>query len=307
MLLLLTFLHNDLLLVNAIIAVTVNANRYNCYYYYCFIFVKLINTMSIRRETVKIVINRKDFTADELKYFDVDRSNETLTRFTFPANTQANGQLLQETQETQVSSINMSELDYATIAAILQQQYRLPVKYLEPDYDNCYYICQKSLLPNADSKVSDAFISIEPNNQNVFKQISYTPINQALEIGTIVTLHEAIPYDAPARKLLTSASLKCEKPLCNRCIPYTTIDVGSEIVGKFVVKIATPLRNSMALYRFRRPQDNILEFVTADYLNINIDNILKYTKAAIEKHCKQPTLIPAINKRIDEMLSLSST
>jgi len=239
------------------------------------------NKNYILKSVSHFVPKSKDFTKEELQYIDIERMSETITSFTF--NT-------------------MNELEYETIAAILKQQYNLPVKYLEPDYDNCSYIAQKSLLPSSDSKITDAYISIEPLNQNIFKQISYTPINQNLEIGTIVTLHESIPFSSTCRKLLTSASLKCEKMLCNRSIPYSSIDIGSEITGKFIVKTST-LRASMSLYRFRRPQDNVIEFVTADYLNIDINSILKMTKTEIEKRLNKQNL-KEILEVIDKMINL---
>lgn len=254
--------------------------------------------------------NIKAFSEEQLKYLDYERMDETLTKFEFPllATGKNNKKLLDDDI--------MDDIYYKFFATFLKYQYKLPVKYLEPEIENCYYISQKSLIPNGSTKVSDAYISIEPLNQNIFKQISYTPINQAYDIGTIVSLHETIPYSnsdgtTPPRRLLTSASLECQKlnkdikytGLCNRCIPYSSIDIGSEIIGKFVIK-TNPLRESMALYRFRRPSDNILEIVTADYLNIDCKLVLKLTKEEIIKNESESNIKTDIIKILDEMINL---
>lgn len=241
--------------------------------------------MSIHKEVIHYKVDTSKFTEKELEYLDYERMDETCTIFTFP----------ESTKNKVLDDDIMDDIYYKFFAKFLQYQYKLPVKYLEPDIDSCYYISQKT--PIEDNKpITSASITIEPLNQNVFKQISYTPINQAYEIGTVVSLHESIPYvdnegNTPARRLLTSASLVCQplndnkvmyRGLCNRCIPYSSIDVGSEIIGKFVIKVS-PLRESMALYRFRRPRDNILEIVTPDYLNVSCNYILDLTLAEMMK------------------------
>ena len=197
------------------------------------------------------------------EYIDHERMEEMLTKIVLP-----------KTKETN-----------SFIALFLKYQYKLPVRYLEPIIDQCYYVSQKSPIPSGSKHVVDASITIEPNNQNVFKQISYTPINQDIPEGTIVSLSEAVPWDGD-RMLLTSASLVCSQPLCNRCIPYTTIDIGSEIVGKFVVKNTrgtdhSLVRESMSLYHFRRPADNILEIITPTYLNVNARKIFELFSASL--------------------------
>ena len=226
-------------------------------------------------DSKKRIIDTKLFSNEELQYIDFEMMDETITTITFK---------------------EMNETIYKFFALFLQQQYNLPIKYLEPDLDNCCYVSQKSLIEGDSKRISDAYISIEPLNQNVFKQISYTPINQKFEVGTIVSLHESIPYcnadgSTPSRKLLTSASLQCNtlnntkyNHLCNRCIPYSAIDIGSDIKGKFVVKINTS-RESMTMYRFRRPADNILVIITPDYLNVTCKDIIEMTKKEIMKRC----------------------
>lgn len=254
--------------------------------------------------------NVKAFSEEQLKYLDYERMDETLVRFEFP--------MLSNKKDKVLDDDIMEDIYYKFFAVFLKYQYKLPVKYLEPEIENCYYISQKSLIPNGSTKVSDAYISIEPLNQNIFKQISYTPINQAYDIGTIVSLHETIPYansdgTTPPRRLLTSASLECQllnkdikyKGLCNRCIPYSSIDIGSEVVGKFVIK-TNPLRESMALYRFRRPSDNILEIVTADYLNVDCKLVLKLTKEEMIKNEAESDIKNKIINIIDEMIKLTT-
>ena len=254
--------------------------------------------MSIKKEISHYSVDKSKFSEKELEYLDYERMDETCTRFTFP-----------ESSKNKVLDDDiMDDIYYKFFAKFLQYQYKLPVKYLEPETDSCYYISQKA--PVEDSKpITSASITIEPLNQNVFKQISYTPINQAYDLGTVVSLHESIPYinedgSTPSRRLLTSASLVCQplmdtklkyKGLCNRCIPYTAIDIGSEIIGKFVVKVS-PLRESMAIYRFRRPRDNILEIVTPDYLNVTCDYILDLTLAEMNKDKVDKQFIDIIKK-----------
>lgn len=239
-------------------------------------------------ETAKNSVNYKAFTEEQLQYLDYERMNETITKITFP------------TKEKQ-----MEDKYYDYIALFLKQQYKLPIKYLKPDIDSCSYISQKTNITGNTKNITDANITIEPLNQNIFKQISYTPINQAFELGTVISLHENIPYEnedytTPSRGLLTSASLVCPKyskdsfiyngkeykaeykGLCNRCIPYSSIDIGSEIIGKFIIS-TTNLRESMTIYKFRRPQDNIIEIITPDYLNVNFMYIMELTKEVINK------------------------
>lgn len=232
--------------------------------------------ITIKKEPIKT--NFDKLTKEQLKYIDIDRIAETKTTIMFPT--------------------KMTDELYEWFALFLKYQYKLPVKYLEPEIDSCTYIAQKSPIPTNSKKITDASITIEPLNQNVFKQISYTPINQLFDVGTMVSLHESVAYSnpdgsLPERKLLTSASLECNKlnknikytGLCNRCIPYTSLDIGSEIIGKFVIK-TSPLRESMTLYRFRRPQDNILEIITPDYLNVDCNYVFTLTVEAIKNDNK---------------------
>ena len=242
----------------------------------------------ITTKTEHIKVNKDAFTKEQLEYLDYERMDETLTTFIFPT--------IKKNEQGDI----MEDKYYKFISLFLKQQYKLPVKFLEPDIDSCSYISQKSVIIGNTKKITDASITIEPLNQNVFKQISYTPINQAFEIGSVVSLFETIPYvnsdgTTPPRRLLTSASLISQgynndnftmnnrtypakyKGLCNRCIPYSSIDVGSEIVGKFIVK-TSELRQSMTLYKFRRPEDNIIEIITPDYLNVNINYVLDLTE-----------------------------
>ena len=258
--------------------------------------------MAIKKQVIHYSVDTSKFTKEQLAYLDYERMDETCTIFTFP-----------ESDKNKVMEDDiMDDKYYKFFASFLQYQYKLPVKYLEPDIDACYYISQKTPLDDPNKPLTSASITIEPLNQNVFKQISYTPINQAFDIGTVVSLHEIIPYvldngDTPPRGLLTSASLVCPllndnkvkyKGLCNRCIPYTTIDVGSEVVGKFIIK-TSPLRESMALYRFRRPRDNILEIVTPDYLNVSCNYILDLTLSAMMKDNKDKQFADIIKEMKD--------
>lgn len=264
----------------------------------------------IKITTEHIKPNPEAFTKEQLKYLDYERMDETLTRFEFP------------TIKDKGDGLIMEEKFYKFFSLFLKQQYKLPVKYLEPDFDACSYITQKAVIIGNTKKITDASVTIEPLNQNVFKQISYTPINQAFDIGAVVSLHETVQYTnqdgtTPERRLLTSASLNCPPlqtkeftfndktykvsytGLCNRCIPYTAIDIGSEIIGKFIIK-TTNLRESMTLYKFRRPKDNILEIITPDYLNVGIDYVLDLT----EENIKQQDYAQDDKKEFSEIIKM---
>ena len=162
----------------------------------------------INVKTEKITVDTKAFTEEQLKYLDYERMEQTLTRFIFPTiKKNDNGEI-------------MEDIYYRFISIFLKQQYKLPVKFLDPDYDACSYITQKSVIIGNTKKITDASVTIEPLNQNIFKQISYTPINQAFEIGAVVSLHETLPYTnedgtTPPRRLLTSASLNCPQLSAN--------------------------------------------------------------------------------------------
>lgn len=249
---------------------------------------------------LKELIKKNNLEENLLDYIDYDNLDTTTTTFTFPTLTE---------KDKLLDDDKMLDIYYTFFAYFLKYQYKLTIKYLEPDYNNCSYISQKSLSPT--DNVNDAYITIEPLHQNIFKQISYTPINQIYTLGTIVTLHEKINYTdkdltTPSRKILTSSSLKVNKitdkdikykDLCNKCIPYSTIDVGSEIIGKFTVKNNT-IRESMSLYQFRRPDDNILEIITPDYLNVNCNYILTLTKECFIKDNVDSKLIEIIDKML---------
>lgn len=242
--------------------------------------------MSIKVTQSAIVPNIKAIDAKYLDNLDYERMNETKFVITFP-----------ETGASKEYDDYHDMMDpkyYEFIARFLSHQFNIPVKYLEPIDESCTYVAQKSLLTGADKNIRNAPVTIEPITMNWKKQVSYTPINQLTPLDTIVTLHETIPWNNddgtyPERRLLTSASLvvltdletEIKKinsktkyfGLCNRCIPYSVIDIGSEISGKFIVKHAI-LRESMSLFRFRRPADNILEIITPDYLNVDLKYIL---------------------------------
>ncbi len=242
--------------------------------------------MTISVSKSSIVPNIKGIDQKMLEYIDYERMNETKSVITFPKN--------KPSKEYVEYGDIMDDKYYKFIARFLSYQFKIPVKYLEPIEESCSYISQKSLLTGNDKNIRNAPITIEPLNSNWKKQVSYTPINQLTPLDTVVTINETIPWNHddgtyPVRKLLTSASLvvltdleseiKKINPktkyfgLCNRCIPYTAIDIGSEIAGKFIVKNAI-LRESMSIFRFRRPEDNILEIITPDYLNVDLKYVI---------------------------------
>lgn len=229
-------------------------------------------------------LNKKDFTAEELKYIDPESLNETIYAFEFP-----------RFEKPDENGYIMTNDLYLNVANLLKMEYMLPMKYLSQEVNSCKYIAQKSIIIGKEKNIENASVVIEPENPNVFEMIQYTPINQLIPLGTVFTIDVEIPYylddgSVPNRKKLTSKSIKTEinleetikkiKPdakfldLCNRKLQYITLDIGSKLEAKYKIEESN-LYKSMQLFRFRRPEDNILEFVVYDLYNLDINDIFK--------------------------------
>ena len=249
-------------------------------------------------------IDLKQFIKDDLKYIDPENLSETIVKYTIPIK---------------------GDDDYKTylnIAELLKMDYMIPVKYLAPVIETYSYIAQKSALINDQKNIEDASVLVEPLNPNLLQKISYTPINQMIPLGTVFTINAEIPYLAgkdgkePVRKLLTSASLKTtanvskmiqdeakkcgiknpSTSICNRRIAYGALDIGSKFEAKFIVELSK-LYSSMSLFRFRRPKDDVLEFIYYDHLCIDMKYILTKIieqKPTLKEFCEE--MIKAFEK-----------
>ena len=196
----------------------------------------------------------KAFTNDELKLFDADGFKRNCLKLT-----------LNKTDD----------LYYEIIADIISHQYSLPVRYLQAVKESCLYISQKAQMSGSDKDITNADITIEPLNSDFTNYIQYTPINQSIPIGTVVTLNVSIPYNIgsngvePKRKFIWSNNLVTDKNIKDiikkenpnsirlepwmRCVHYGAIDIGSEMKYKFVVnEVNTKIIQSFSLFNFRR-------------------------------------------------------
>lgn len=196
---------------------------------------------------------------------------------------------------------------------IIRLQYNLPMKYLKPVPGMFSYVSQKSLIQGKEKDINLASVTIEPLNCDFNNVMQYTPINQSLPIGTIVTINESIPFDTlqdgsePVRKLLWSNCLKCESDIKDvikkknpnsvrlepwmKCCHYGAIDIGSKITGKYIVSyVDTSIIKSFALFGFKR-SDVDREFVLWCFKCYNItpkdilESMLKHD--SIGKHGKE--------------------
>ena len=249
----------------------------------------------IKHKTLDI----KQFSKEDLRYIDPENLSETIVRFTIP-----------------IKGDNDFET-YTNIANLLKCEYSIPIKYLSPVVETFSYIAQKSALPPNSKNIEDASALVEPLNQNLLQKISYTPINQMIPLNSVFEISAEIPYEGiPVRKLLTSASLKSISDLSkkileeaknnkiknpttnlfNRRISYGSLDIGSKLYAKFIVK-TSDLYSSMSLFRFRRPENNVIEFIYYDHLCIDMRYILTKIieiKSELKSFCEE--MIKAFEK-----------
>ena len=202
------------------------------------------------------------FTKDELKIFDADG----FTR------------IFMKVKPSEISNEYQDGL-----RDMLKLQYELPVRYLKLSPGSYSYISQKSQIQGKEKDIRNASVTIEPLNPDYANLIQYTPINQSLPLGTVVTLDESIPFETapdgtePERMFIWSSNLKTdddieskiksEKPDSTRtkpwmeCCHYGSIDIGSHISCKFTVSnVDTEIIKSFPLFGFRR-SDGHKEFI----------------------------------------------
>lgn len=216
----------------------------------------------------------KDFTADELKLIDLEALQRTYMKITFK---------------------ELNEDTYTFMRDVAKLQYTLPVKYLRPIADTFSYVSQKSHIVGNDKNVKNAGITIEPLNPDINNIVSYTPLNQSVPLGTVVTLDVETEFESEtaSRKFIWSDCLKtvaditekiqAEKPnsifirpWAGKC-HYCAIDIGSHVSGKYEVQyVDTSIVKSFQLYGMARC-DDLKEFVIWVYHCYNLlpEDILK--------------------------------
>lgn len=220
----------------------------------------------------------KAFSNEELKLFDADGFTRTYLK---------------------IKAKNIDDSYCKAICEIVGHQYKLPVKYLQPVKESCSYISQKAQLSGNEKDLRNANVTIEPLNADYTNLIQYTPINQSIPLGTIVTLEVDIPYEStadkngnliyPKRKFFWSSNLKTDKDIEAKikaenpksirtkpwieCCHYGSVDIGSQIRYKFVVQnVNTKIVKSFSLFGFRR-FDETKEFVMFTFKAFNITPI----------------------------------
>lgn len=226
--------------------------------------------------SVKITTNgpvAKDFNDKELKRIDIDG--------------------LQRTYLT-IKWNKLSDEVYFAMRDIAASQYRLPMKYLKPVPNTYSYVSQKSQISGKEKDLKNANTTIEPLNADFFNMISYTPINQGLPNGTIVTIDVKTEFDSidgqePERKFIWSNNLKTDHDIEQKikhekpksistkpwigCCHYGAIDIGSRLTAKFEVQnIDTEITHSFSLYGFSR-SDERKEFTIWTYKCFNMTPI----------------------------------
>lgn len=208
----------------------------------------------------------------------------------------------------------------AAVRDFAKHQYKLPMKFLKPIHEAYSYVAQKSQIVGDEHDPKNASVTIEPLNPNFPIMISYTPINQSLPLGTIVTIHESIPYDwnpgdpPLERRFLWSRNLKTDDNITDvikRANPnsinlnpwimsnhYGSIDIGSTIDAKFEVSEVDPnIYESFAMFRFNRCDDK-KEFViyTYDCYNVTPKDVCALMSKTYGKRC------PEMKKFCDEIV-----
>lgn len=239
-----------------------------------------------------------DFTKEELGLIDIDGLQRTFLKIGFK---------------------QLTNDEYFFMRDIAFNQYRLPMKYLKPIPNSFSYVSQKSQISGKEKDINNAGVVIEPLNADFFNLISYTPINQALPIGTMVTIDVETEFNCvgdkqPERMFIWSNNLKTdddieskikkEKPNSTRtkpwieCCHYGAIDIGSKLIAKYEVEnVDIDIIRSFSLYGFSRNDDK-KEFTiwTFNYFNVSPMEILTMMK-------KQSGLNDKTPKIIDEILS----
>lgn len=193
-------------------------------------------------ENYHTAIQIDKFPADKLKYLDVEhlQRDHIIIRWS-----------------------KMDDSIYTIIRDMLKCMYKLQYKWLQPDDSSYEYVAQKTNTNGDTTSIKTADVLIEPLNNDYKSLISHIPINQKLEIGTVVEIDKAIGYDMdkktgkiPDRKFLHSGNLEFKTKLPDPIINYWHIgsmEIGSIIRAKFKVAYADLNKaRCFRLFGFRR-------------------------------------------------------
>ena len=215
----------------------------------------------------------------------------------------------------------MDDTIYAAIQELTGNQYSIPMKYMKPIPNSYTYIAQKSQISGKEKDIKNAYIVIEPLNADFFNLITYTPINQSLPLGTIITIDVSVPFDGkngkpPERKFIWSNNLRTEQDISNKikkenpnshtlkpwcgCVHYGAVDIGSRLTAKFeVANCDVDIIRSFTMFGFKR-SDERQEFTIWTYKCYNI------TPIDILKLMKQQRKVSETTKKIiDEIITKS--
>lgn len=220
----------------------------------------------------------KMFPKEALEMYEPSTNTRTVTTFTFP--------------KPKEGSKEEFLLNHAR-NAISKYQYSLPMKYLEPEQFR--YICQKSPLRGSSQVIDSASRIIEPLNVGFQDLIRTILINQDIPEGTIYTMHVENPYESDTRYFFCSNQIVSESRKehlypegknkgydFDPFIHIGCIDIGGEIIGKFVVKqVDLNVYKSYCLYKFEIPSDNSISIITYDFMNISVKEILERIKNCV--------------------------
>lgn len=238
------------------------------------------------------------FTKDELKRIDIDGLERNYLTITWS---------------------KLSDDEYFAMRDIAANQYKLPIRYLKPVPNSFSYIAQKSQLSGKEKDIKNAGIVVEPLNADFFNMISYTPINQSLPLGTMITIDVENPFlttdgTEPERKFIWSNNLRTDpdveskikqenpksirtKPWI-RCCHYGAVDIGSRLTAKYECSyVDTEIIRSFSLFGFSR-SDERKEFTIWVYKCFNVQPV-----QILELIKKQPNLEASTPKVLDAVLA----
>lgn len=237
--------------------------------------------MKISISQRKPIVNM--FSKESLEMYEPSTNTRTVTTFTFT--------------KPKEKSKEEFLINHAR-NAISKYQYSLPMKYLEPDQFR--YVCQKAPLRGASQVIDSANRSIEPLNVGYKDLIRTILINQDIPEGTIYTMHVENPYESDSRYFFCSNQLVSESRKehlypegkkngydFDPFIHMGSIDIGSEIIGKFIVKpVDLSVYKSYCLYKFEL-SDNSVSIITYDFMNVSVKSILEKIKECVKNEKPQ--------------------
>ena len=230
-------------------------------------------------ENYHTYVSTDKFPSDKLKYLDVDK----LQRYHVV--------------------IRWKKIDddiCILIRDILKCMYKLQYKWLMPDDSSYEYVAQKTNTNGDTTSIKTADVLIEPLNNDYKSLLSRIPINQKLEIGTVVELDKSISYEQDRktgkiqeRKFLHSGNLIFKTKLPDPVINYWHIgsmEIGSIIRAKFKVSYAdTEKARCFRLFGFRRNDDaNVFVLFIWKLFGLKITEMLALMLDYVENRYIEP-------------------